>query len=878
MTAQSIFASDNVTIVIRNLNNYDLTDYQVKIDITNITQAFGTKLIKIVDANGNKVNFCYEQANRECNTAPSNIIWVKVPFIPANGETTLYIVPSDINEATSGKKVFVFYEDFEDGDLNEFTTGGDLPFGICSDRKYQGYYSACSDPNIYDYQNSWMKLTINCDTKCKVSFYWSVSSESYYDFLRFYIDGSEKDEISGEVGWTHKEYILSSGYHTLVWAYTKDNLFTFGADKGWVDLIVIRKHADQEPIITIKQIHITITISNKTTKSLTSLLNVTVEIQNSRTENITTTIYYILDNSVVYSKQITIPAFSIIYDSYVYKILKEGSYNISVIVYDPIANKNTTDSFVVNVDLYDYSVTYAGYVEHNDDKYVEKLEYELKVRCGALGHTITVSTWYDKTYTIPCDNTTKTIRDDYKFSSEGTKNVWFKLNAVDPSNSKTFGTASFIADLNPPVIEYINYTFTEGFRNDLKETAKFKVKDSISPKITCEYKFNDARGTVTFNSNEEEKSEEFTLKPEAILEVNCTDLLGHKATKSVTLPPLIVHTLSFREDTTNAEGTPKGNYILVAYTKTKQFTIRNTKPKYLVIKDDPPVHYYLIVESDDIRVLTSKGLWTSSYSRYYYVTRREANVTLYYTDAKYVYELTFINGYSEPVIGVAKLNGRPITHTYVKQYETSSMFLTADLVYEFCAKDIKGLREVCYEVKYFSAPMQTEFVSFPKIVMIEPVTFTFDKLSETEYKVWLALPKAKHFVIKVFHNDKLIETIEDTLVYWEKTYNITESGVYKFIAEIEDYGVKSFIIYKPGGFPTIEGLTGWERELIAFITGLSLLGIIGLVGTSWALFTAGSMMILMAWLLNAPYGVTLSFGIALALVGAVWYLIRLMSS
>ena len=69
---------------IYNPNPYDLTDYEVKIDITPVVEFYKTQLIRVLDEKGNPINFCYEQPNGECNTNPSNIIWVKVPFIPAN--------------------------------------------------------------------------------------------------------------------------------------------------------------------------------------------------------------------------------------------------------------------------------------------------------------------------------------------------------------------------------------------------------------------------------------------------------------------------------------------------------------------------------------------------------------------------------------------------------------------------------------------------------------------------------------------------------------------------------------------------------------------------------------------------------------------------
>ena len=71
-----------------------------------------------------------------------------------------------------------------------------------------------------------------------MSFHWKVSSESNYDYLRFYIDGSEQSKISGDTDWQQKSYVLSAGNKTLKWCYTKDYSDDSGSDAGWVDKIV----------------------------------------------------------------------------------------------------------------------------------------------------------------------------------------------------------------------------------------------------------------------------------------------------------------------------------------------------------------------------------------------------------------------------------------------------------------------------------------------------------------------------------------------------------------------------------------------------------------------------------------------------------------
>jgi hypothetical protein len=84
-----------------------------------------------------------------------------------------------------------------------------------------------------------MRIGINMPRSGYIRFWWSVSSERYYDWLRFRVDGSEKARISGYVGWQAKEFSISSGSHTIEFRYTKDGSVTRGSDKGWVDQVYV---------------------------------------------------------------------------------------------------------------------------------------------------------------------------------------------------------------------------------------------------------------------------------------------------------------------------------------------------------------------------------------------------------------------------------------------------------------------------------------------------------------------------------------------------------------------------------------------------------------------------------------------------------------
>jgi len=135
-------------------------------------------------------------------------------------------------------------EDFESGDFTSYAWNmtGNQPWQINTSPQ-EGTYCAKSG-SISHNQSSSMSVTLNGLEAGQISFYYKVSSESGYDYLRFYIDGQEKGEWSGTQGWTEVSYATTAGDHTFRWTYSKDINTTDGSDCGWVDYIVFPAGSD----------------------------------------------------------------------------------------------------------------------------------------------------------------------------------------------------------------------------------------------------------------------------------------------------------------------------------------------------------------------------------------------------------------------------------------------------------------------------------------------------------------------------------------------------------------------------------------------------------------------------------------------------------
>jgi hypothetical protein len=129
-------------------------------------------------------------------------------------------------------------EDFETGDFSQFdwTFSGHLPWTITSNNPYQGTYSARSG-NITHSQQTRMILQYNVGADDTISFYRRVSSESGYDFMRFYINGQQVAQWSGNVAWGKVSFPVTAGPKVFTWEYMKDHIVSSGEDAAWVDYI-----------------------------------------------------------------------------------------------------------------------------------------------------------------------------------------------------------------------------------------------------------------------------------------------------------------------------------------------------------------------------------------------------------------------------------------------------------------------------------------------------------------------------------------------------------------------------------------------------------------------------------------------------------------
>lgn len=117
------------------------------------------------------------------------------------------------------------------------TPANSQPWTVATDSTQAGTYALKSGA-IGDSATSAITVSANFRDGV-VRFSRRVSSEMFFDHLRFYIDGilQPNAEWSGELAWAAVAYPVTAGVHELKWRYEKDDTGKDGSDAAWIDAV-----------------------------------------------------------------------------------------------------------------------------------------------------------------------------------------------------------------------------------------------------------------------------------------------------------------------------------------------------------------------------------------------------------------------------------------------------------------------------------------------------------------------------------------------------------------------------------------------------------------------------------------------------------------
>ncbi|MBX3275406.1 MAG: hypothetical protein KF729_34385 [Sandaracinaceae bacterium] len=139
---------------------------------------------------------------------------------------------------TCGPGASTITHGFETGLPGGWTVGGTAGWLVDGARPRSGAMSARSGMIGHSATSS-MSASLSFATTIELSFWLTTSTESGYDFLRFFVNGVEQQRWSGATAWTRAAVTLPPGAHTVEWRYTKDGSSSVGDDRVWIDDVAI---------------------------------------------------------------------------------------------------------------------------------------------------------------------------------------------------------------------------------------------------------------------------------------------------------------------------------------------------------------------------------------------------------------------------------------------------------------------------------------------------------------------------------------------------------------------------------------------------------------------------------------------------------------
>jgi uncharacterized repeat protein (TIGR01451 family) len=174
-------------------------------------------------------------------TAYPNPYYTFIAWTTNSGSSSLnplsFVMATDMNIFGTFGSV-AFSDGFETGNFTYLPWMVNVPgnaanWSVQTNVVAAGHYAARSGV-IGDSQSS--SLILAGTTAAGIaSFDYLVSSEQYWDFLNFYVDGVLVQQWSGEVGWATFSFPLTATNHTLEWTYVKDPSFSSGLDAAFID-------------------------------------------------------------------------------------------------------------------------------------------------------------------------------------------------------------------------------------------------------------------------------------------------------------------------------------------------------------------------------------------------------------------------------------------------------------------------------------------------------------------------------------------------------------------------------------------------------------------------------------------------------------------
>lgn len=234
-TVNMIFNTSNTGHATSPIANGSLTSSSSWVTITDPSSSIGSI-----------TNGAFAPATFEVIIDPSTPIGTSIEFT-FTCTATPYSAAKTVNIPAG-----LILEDWEANNFTQYpwnmTNVGNAPWQIITGGNvFEGDFAARSGV-ISDDQQSILSITLNVLTDDTISFYKKVSCEkgsdygTWWDYLVFHINTTEKGKWDGEIDWSREAYFVAAGSRTFKWTYIKDNMVSEGEDAAWIDFVIFPPH------------------------------------------------------------------------------------------------------------------------------------------------------------------------------------------------------------------------------------------------------------------------------------------------------------------------------------------------------------------------------------------------------------------------------------------------------------------------------------------------------------------------------------------------------------------------------------------------------------------------------------------------------------
>ena len=164
-------------------------------------------------------------------------------------------------------------DDFETAqENNNWAVTGNKNWAVTAAAAFSGTKSFCAGVAglnaLGDNETASTEIVTRFTAAGTVSFARKVSTESGYDYLKFYVDDVLVDQLSGEQPWAEVSYgPYAAGVHRLRWEYVKDASAKSGEDAVYIDKVAVpgNRGADTLPFMKIAILLNQLSLSQETT-------------------------------------------------------------------------------------------------------------------------------------------------------------------------------------------------------------------------------------------------------------------------------------------------------------------------------------------------------------------------------------------------------------------------------------------------------------------------------------------------------------------------------------------------------------------------------------------------------------------------------------